>query len=395
MKNSATAVSILTGQGQSGIAIAALAGPDARKIAARVFRPRRDADIASARAGTLVYGRIYDGDTEIDEALLGVRLLDNKVWFVELNCHGGTIPVRKTVEILKRRGAELMNWREFSRKFHPGNRIAAEAGIRLAQALTERAAAVFADQVNGALSNSVRQIAVHLSNGDAGSAVREANRLLMSEPLGRFLARSARVVIAGAPNVGKSSLLNALVGSQRAIVHHAPGTTRDVVSARWSVRGLPVMFADTAGLRASDDAVEIEGVKLAHSAVSEADLVLYVADLSRPLAESKPAMFNDSGAALRILVANKADLDHCFSPEDIGADASVTVVTTSAITGEGVERLAVEIERVLLGGAAQIARGEPVLFVGELADILRDVCSAPKSAKANNDLIAKLLYWID
>jgi len=390
-----TVASILTGLGQSGIAIVALAGPASRELAAAVFRPHRVTDVPRAADGTLLYGRVFDGETEIDEALLAVRHPRGGPWIAEINCHGGIIPVRKVAQLLQKHGAELIPWRRFLVETHAGDRITAEAKLQLAEARTERAVRVFARQADGALSEEIARLARELSEQKFADAAKRIEKLLATEPLGRVLIRPAKVVIAGAPNVGKSSLLNALVGSPRAIVHPVPGTTRDVVSAQWSVRGLPVVFADTAGLRNAGDEVEVAGVRLAHLAASEAELVLFVADLSRPIADSRPEALETTGAARKILVANKSDLRRRFEASDFLRDKRTPVVVTSARTGEGIEALAAEIERALLGEAADARTDDAVLFIEPLADELREALAGIRRGEFNRHAIRSLRRWID
>lgn len=390
-----TVAAILTGQGQSGIAIVALAGPASREIAAAVFRAHREADIAGVGDGSLLYGRVFDGEAEIDEALLAVRHPPGGPWIAEINCHGGIVPVRKVAELLKKHGAEMIPWRRFLAEIQTGDRITAEARVRLAEAKTARAVRLFAAQANGALSGEIGTIAKELLRENPRKAARRIEKLLVTEPLGRTLSRLANVVIAGAPNVGKSSLLNALVGSPRVIVHHVPGTTRDVVSARWSVCGLPVVFADTAGLRPTGDEVEILGVKLAHLAASEAELVLFVVDLSCPLADSRTEGPEATGAARKILVANKSDLPRRFNPSEFLRDKATPVVVTSARTGEGLEALAAEIERALLGEAARARPDDAVLFIDPLARELRGIMDAIRTSELKPEAIRSLKRWIE
>ena len=399
-----TFAAIVTGRGQSGIAIVALRGRDARRIAAELFRPSRQFDIENAADGALLYGHVFDGEKMIDEALLAIHAFPNEIWQAEINCHGGFVSVRMVTEVLKRAGVEVVPWRQFLLLSTEGDRAAREAKLLLAEAKTERALRMLAAQAAGALSRALRSVCSAVERGDLEAARRETADLLDTASLGRFLTESAKLCIAGAPNVGKSSLLNALVGSQRSLVYHVPGTTRDVVTADWAVRGIPVVFYDTAGIRQTEDEVELEGVRLARLAVREADLVLFVVDTSLEAAESRPEMLRELGPVRKLLIANKCDLPPRFDPCKEGSFGGLPVAVTSAKTGEGIENLALAIEKELLGDRAAGKGGQDesraVVFARELAEDLSRVhgllCNGNiKSAKImNSEIFGILGRWL-
>jgi tRNA modification GTPase len=248
---------------------------------------------------------------------------------VELHCHGGHAAVAMIERALVDAGCRAVGWRDWVADHHR-DPIAAAACEALAEARTERTAAILLDQYHGALRRALDEIERAIGRNDFPSARKSIEALLARADVGRHLVRPWRVVLAGGANVGKSSLINALVGYQRAIVHHAPGTTRDVVTAGSTVEGWPVELSDTAGLRASGDAVERAGVELARERLSAADLVILVFDISAAWEQSDRALVASWPDGL--IVHNKCDLPPVGGGRPPG-------VVTSALTGEGMEGL--------------------------------------------------------
>ena len=216
------------------------------------------------------------------------------------------------------------------------------ARIALADAPTERTATILWDQYTGALSRALRQIDELLLRRDRQAALARIDELLRWSSLGSHLVRPWRVVFVGAPNVGKSSLTNALLGYQRAIVHDQPGTTRDVVAATCALEGWPVELADTAGQRASDEPLEAAGIRLAQDRSTAADLVVLVVDASNPRPAEDRLLSERWPRALRVL--NKCDLLTGSKLPDSGQSG----LYASARTGAGVDALALEIARRLV-----------------------------------------------
>jgi tRNA modification GTPase len=198
-----------------------------------------------------------------------------------LHCHGGLAAVAAIEETLAAAGCLPVTWRQWALP-HSDNPIAAAATVALAEACTLRTAAILLDQYHGALQRAFAEIQAAVDAGDADRTLGQIELLLSRGRLGQHLTRPWSVVLAGRSNVGKSSLMNALVGHQRAIVHAMPGTTRDAVTARTAIDGWPVELCDTAGLRATDDPVERAGIERAKSRLASADLVVLVADAGVP-----------------------------------------------------------------------------------------------------------------
>ena len=196
---------------------------------------------------------------------------------IEIHCHGGMAAVGAVIESLVSRGCQLVSWHDWLRT-EGVDPIRADAHIALADAPTERTAAILLDQYHGALATAVRRAIAAATAANWPLAAELLDAVLTYRHVGTHLTTPWRVVLAGRTNVGKSSLINALAGFERAIVSHQPGTTRDVVTTVTAIDGWPVQLADTAGLRRSDDELESAGVRLAVETVQSADLIIAVED---------------------------------------------------------------------------------------------------------------------
>jgi tRNA modification GTPase len=262
----------VTPPGRGAIATIGVRGPGAVAAVASCFEPGSGQSLASLPIGRAVFGRFRSLSGSREELVVGLVGADE----VEVHCHGGLAAAEAILAALVATGCQRETWQE---RAEAGQRdpIAAAALIALAEARTERTAAILLDQYHGALRNALAECLAALPSGPSRSA-QILTELLSRSKLGLHLTRPWRVVIAGAPNVGKSTLINALLGYQRAIVFDQPGTTRDVLTATTAIDGWPVELADTAGLRASGDAIEAAGVDRALGMIAAADLVIEVLD---------------------------------------------------------------------------------------------------------------------
>jgi tRNA modification GTPase len=232
---------------------------------------------------------------------------------VELHCHGGYAATAMIEETLRQRGCRVIDWRQWVAESQSDPNIAS-ALAALAEAPTERTAGVLLDQYHGALRRAFDATEQDIEEKNFGSARSRVESLSAYIPLGLHLTKPWRVVVAGPPNAGKSSLINAMVGFQRSIVYHAPGTTRDAVTVTTAMDGWPVELCDTAGLCAEAEGIEKAGVDLARRLISDADLAVLVFDLTSDWSASDRALADSLPNAL--IVHNKVDLiDVCTANE--------------------------------------------------------------------------------
>lgn len=288
------------------------------------FRSVAGRPIAEIPVDRPVLGR-FGGEPA--EEVVAHRCADGSV---ELNCHGGLAAADMVARLLVDQGCRPCDWRDWANRHHD-DPIQAEARLALAGARTERAATILLEQFNGALRREIDAIGRLIETCRTDEAAARIDALLARAAVGRHLTRPWRVVLAGRPNVGKSSLINALIGYQRAIVHHVPGTTRDVVTATTAIDGWPVELADTAGLREAAEAVEQAGVGRARGRLAGADLALLVFDVTAPWSDADTALLESRPDAL--IVHSKCDLSRAASPERPDG------IATSATTGLGIGAL--------------------------------------------------------
>lgn len=271
---------------------------------------------------------------------------------VEFDCHGGPAVVDSIVQLLAARGCQQLDWRQWAEHSH-ADPIAAAALVALAAAPTVRTAAILLDQYRGALRAALVAIQSDLAAGRTTDARRQSQTLADRASLGRHLTAPWRLVVAGPPNAGKSTLTNALLGYRRAIVHPTPGTTRDLVTATTAIDGWPVELADTAGLGDAEHPLERAGMALAERELAAADLVLLVFDRSRPFSASDAALLARWPDAL--VLQNKSDLPP-GEPRSPGLEIS-------ALAGRGLDELLATIARRLVPNPPP--PGAPVPFTDE------------------------------
>jgi tRNA modification GTPase len=322
-----TKAAVLTPEGRGAVATVLVEGPDATQTVARLFHSAAGKPLASYPLGAIAFGRWHSAE---GEELVVSRLTDDRI---EIHCHGGKAAVAAILDSLRTAGCAVLSWSELLAQ-RAGDRIQSQAAEALARATTERTAAILLDQFNGALASALREVMQWLGNNDEAShaAAQSAIAVLESRiALGRHLTQPFRIVLAGRPNVGKSSLVNALVGYRRSIVFDQPGTTRDVVTAATALDGWPVEFADTAGIRATQESLEQQGVVRAQASLAAADLRVLVFDGSCDWSPADRALLESWPDA--VVVHNKADLhavDRSTRPPGI---------FTSALTLSGIDEL--------------------------------------------------------
>lgn len=311
-----TWIACLTPPGQSALATLGLYGPCAWEALRHVFRRRSGAELpASPSVGRFWLGRL--GGEVADEVVAAVKRTEPVPW-LEVHGHGGREVVRFLIELFREQGLQLCGWEEFLSKTSE-DVLSAAAAIALAQAATLRTASILLDQQQGALGRAFAAILQALEGGEVAAAQDGLTQLARYSTVGQHLTRPWRVVVAGAPNVGKSSLVNALAGYQRSIVAATPGTTRDVVTTRLALDGWLIELADTAGLRAEAEPLEEQGIRRARATAANADLCLWLLDGSAP-----PVWPSEPLTAVQYVI-NKCDLppawDHASAAEAVRVSA--------------------------------------------------------------------------
>ena len=399
-----TIVAISTAMGAGAIGIVRLSGPDAVAIAESVFLAARGTSVKPDETYSLLYGHAIDPESRepVDEVLLAVMRRPRSYTredVVEMHCHGGVAAQRAVLRLMLRSGARLAEPGEFTRRAFLNGRIdltQAESVAAIVAAKSSGALRASVRQLDGSLSERLRMMrrdllgllaqieaTVDFSDEDVDELDRlalakglaevqaEVLKLLRTAFLGRALEQGVRTAIIGKPNVGKSSLLNALLMRERAIVSDVPGTTRDTVEELLEIGGVPIHLVDTAGIRSGGDHVERLGVARSVKAMEQADLVLAVIDLSTAWDEAEGRLLGDLDPARSIVVGNKCDLmqgDRESLTERVRARASGggagppgrRVCAVSALTGAGLDELRSQIQQVITGGE-DFQLEEPVL----------------------------------
>ncbi|NLG27097.1 MAG: tRNA uridine-5-carboxymethylaminomethyl(34) synthesis GTPase MnmE [Chloroflexi bacterium] len=405
-----TIAAIATPPGLGGIGIVRLSGPEALSIARRLFVP---ADRAAALTShTLTYGHIVDpvSGRPVDEVLL-VYLAAPRTYtrqeVVEIDTHGGPVPTRAILALCLASGARAATEGEFTLRAFLNGRLdlaQAEAVLDVVSARTDGALGVAVAQLDGVLSQRVRAVRRTLLDAlawveanvdfeqdvpprDLGAALADAaaalNELLRQADQGAVYREGVRTAIVGRPNVGKSSLLNALLRADRAIVTPIPGTTRDTLEETCSLQGIPLVLIDTAGISETDDLVERLGIERSRRAVAQADLVLLVGDGSAPPTKADVRVAALCGDRRTVVVVNKGDQPLAGGWQSVLPDAPHQVI--SALTGEGLRDLEALLVEVILGSGAggaeppaasnprhRAAFGRALVSVGEAQRALRE-----------------------
>jgi tRNA modification GTPase len=403
-----TIAAIATAPGRGAIGIIRISGPDALEVAGRLFKGDRNP--ADMPGFSLARGWIEHDGERLDEVLALVMRAPRSYTredVVEFHCHGGAVPLKRVLAAVIGEGARPAAPGEFTKRAFLSGRMdlaQAEAVADIIAGETEAAARAAAVQLAGELSKRLRKIrrvlVEILARLEAGIDFSDEEDVVAIEPeefmerleragaglaelidqagRGARLRDGARVVIAGRPNVGKSTLMNRLLRSERVIVTESPGATRDVVEDLIEIEGIPVRLFDTAGIREQAKEIEMMGVEKARATLENADLVLLLVDGSEPLSDDDRELANSTSPAL-ILVINKCDLETVVEEGKVKELATgAPVLKMSALTGEGVEDLERAIARALIGGEASMET--PAVTNARHADVLRRAGEAIKRA---------------
>lgn len=368
-----------TPPGEGSVSILRISGPDSIPILSRVFRSRT-VSTADMRSHHLYHGHLFNTQNHIlDEVLVAIMRQPRSYTgenVVEIHCHGGNQTLRNVLDLLLDAGARMARPGEFTQRAFLNGRLdlaQAEAVIDLIRARSEKAGRIALEQLDGRLSREVYRFRdllkerlcyleahidfpddevgeIHLSSLLAAiqKVLTEIRTLVASFDVGRILREGINILILGRPNVGKSSLMNALLGEPRAIVTEIPGTTRDTLEEPLVLAGFPVRLIDAAGVRETDDPVEQEGVRRAREKAAAADLILLVLDVSAPLAKEDSLAMDLCQPEKTLAVLNKSDQAQIIEPSQICR--FVHQVSVSAKYGFGLEELKHSVVERLGGG---------------------------------------------
>ena len=382
MVNTDTIAAIATAMGNSGIGIVRISGDEAIEIADRVFKLKGGKEkLAEQKSHTIHYGFICDGDEVIDEVL--VMLMKGPRSFtaedtVEIDCHGGMLVTRRILEAVLRAGARLADPGEFTKRAFLNGRIdlsQAEAVIDVINAKNEYALKSSVGQLRGSVSKKIKELREniiyeiafiesalddpeHISLDGYSEKLmnvseeieKELCKLIKSSSNGRVISEGIKTVILGKPNAGKSSLMNVLVGEDRAIVTDIAGTTRDILEEHIYLQGISLNVVDTAGIRDTEDVVEKIGVTRAMDAAQDADLIIYVVDGSRNLDENDYQIMEFIKDRKAVVLLNKSDLELVVSVEEIVEKSGHSVIAISAKKESGIDLLEDEIKSLFYEG---------------------------------------------
>ncbi len=383
-----TIAAIATAPGEAGIAIIRISGAASLNVADRIFmhageRPSR------RPPGTFLYGLVKSGECILDEVLLLIMRAPHSYTredVVEIQCHGGATSVRRILQTVLNEGVRLAEPGEFTKRAFLNGRIdlvQAEAVLDLIRAQSDRSAAAAVEQLDGRLSISFNDIynnlldvcadlesALDFSEDDAPPELipeacarlelilKNIQRMLETWEEGHLLREGALVVISGRPNVGKSTLMNALLGRNRAIVSPVPGTTRDTIEETIILTGIPIRLVDTAGLRTTTCAIEQEGIRRTKSHMQKADLHLYIIDASQKLHGDDATHLKFLKAENTIIIMNKIDLGTCSHTQD---SHGFTTIMSQLNTGKGVT----EIQKRMSEKLGLTYSGQPHAVISE------------------------------
>ena len=377
-----TIAAISTGMTNSGIGKVRMSGPDAVDIIHKIYKsPGGKKDISRAKSHTIHYGYIYDGEVLIDEVLVLLMRAPKSYTtedMVEIDCHGGVVVMKKLLDTVIKYGARPAEPGEFTKRAFLNGRIdltQAEAVIDVINSKSEMALSNSVRQLKGNILNKVKDIRKsiighiafieaamddpeHINADHFGEELKESviehihsiEKLLASSDNGRMIKEGIKTVIVGKPNAGKSSLLNVLVGDERAIVTNVAGTTRDTLEEFIQINGIPLNIIDTAGIRDTEDVVEKIGVDKAKNFAEDADLVIYVVDGSTNLDDNDRAIIEMIKDKKVIVLINKIDLHLVTTKEMVEKEIRKPVIEISAKEEKGIDLLEKQLKDMFFGG---------------------------------------------
>ena len=377
-----TIAAISTAMSASGIGIVRISGDEAMDVISRIYRSKNGKkNIREVQSHTIHYGFIYDGEDVVDEVLVMIMRGPHTYTgedTVEIDCHGGVYAMKKVLETVLKNGAVIAEPGEFTKRAFLNGRLdlsQAEAVMDVIQARNSMALKSSVEQLKGSVQRAVKEIRSRLLyqiayiesalddpehydlegypqelakivDKEAG----EITDLLKTADDGRMIQEGIKTVILGKPNAGKSSLLNFLVGEDRAIVTEIEGTTRDILEEYISLNGITLRVIDTAGIRETEDIVEKIGVGKAKQMAEDADLILYVVDSSRPLDDNDEDIIELLSGRKSIVIYNKTDLEPVVNMAKLQERTGNPVIPVSIVEEKGIRRLEEEIKNMFFKG---------------------------------------------
>lgn len=382
MKITDTIAAISSAAGNSGIGIIRVSGDEAIEVVDKIFRPaNKNKKLANVESHTVHYGHIMDGDKTLDQVL--VIVMKNPHSYtgedtVEIDCHGGMLILKKVLDLVLKNGARTAEPGEFTKRAFLNGRIdlsQAEAVMDLINSKNDFALNSSIEQLKGGVSDAIKDIRKdiiyhiafiesalddpeHISLDGYDEKITEMlneninkiSKLVNSFDNGRIMKEGIKTVILGKPNAGKSSLLNLMLGEDRAIVTDIEGTTRDTLEENINFNGLSLKIIDTAGIRDTEDLVEQIGVNKAKEIAKEGDLIIYVVDGSRELDDNDREIIKLINDKQAIILVNKSDMDTVINIDDLKKDSNRDVILFSAKNGEGMDQLEEEIRNMFYSG---------------------------------------------
>ena len=427
--NDDTIAAIATPMGETGIGVVRMSGSESLVIADKVFRTKGSTPPSRAESFRVLYGHLVDPATGevVDEALLLV-LKPPRTYtreeMVEVFAHGGSLVLQRILDLLLKQGARLAEPGEFTKRAFLNGRIdlsQAEAVLDVIRSKTDASLRAALNQLEGKLSKEIRSMRDELLeslvqveaaidfpdedieilsdaklSGRLQKVCETLEALLAGASQGRVLREGLTTVIAGRPNVGKSSLLNALLRHNRAIVTPIAGTTRDAIEELANIRGIPVRLVDTAGIQETTDAIEQEGIRRSRSYLEKADLVLLVVDGSVPPTEEDKRLYKELSGKPLLCVVNKADLPQALEPSSLFRTNGVKPVSVSATNGTGLGLLEEAIVGSVYQGKACLSENA-LLTQSRHKESVRHSCEAVRRAttllsqRASGEFIASEL----
>lgn len=382
MKVTDTIAAISTSTGNSGIGIIRISGDESIEIADRIFKSnKKDKKLVNVKSHTINYGHIVDGENTLDQVLVSVMKGPHSYTgedTVEINCHGGMLILKKVLDLVIKNGAKSAEPGEFTKRAFLNGRLdlsQAEAVMDLINSQNEFALNSSINQLKGSVSEKIKEIRSeiiyhiafiesalddpeHISldgyNEEISKMVdkniKEVKRLIDTFDNGRIMKEGIKTVILGKPNAGKSSLLNLMLGEERAIVTDIEGTTRDTLEENINLNGLSLKIIDTAGIRNTDDIVEKIGVDKAKDIAKDADLIIYVVDGSRKLDENDKDILSIIKDKHAIVLINKSDIENVIDIGDLEGINKENIIIFSAKNGIGMEQLEEKIKDMFYSG---------------------------------------------